>query len=188
LQKFDKDFVFSKLSKNIDNINTSIIGNLMSVKLQKRITPVLNTNVSFTNSNVIKFNNKIIPGSLHTTRFIVFSNGASVPARIYDLPNSNPPDYEGKGKLILKNPDTGTVINDNYGIIDYSTGDLTITALNVYAYPENTNDIRMTIDLQDTSLDIQVNKNQILVLDDSSLNALGNRLDGLTVNTIATVV
>ena len=46
----------------------------------------------------------------------------------------------------------------------------------------------MTFDVQDSSLDVEVNKNQILVLDDSTVNALGNRLDGLTVNTIATVV
>lgn len=188
LQKFDKDFVFSKLSKNIDNINTSIIGNLMVVKLQKRIEPVLNTDTSYTNNNQIKFNNKLMPGTLHSTRFIVFSGGTSVPARIYDIPNDNPPNLEGTGKLVLKNPDTGVTINENYGNVNYGTGSVSITTLNVYGYPENTNDVRFTFDIQDSSLDLQVNKNQILVLDDSSLNALGNRLDGLTVNTIATVV
>lgn len=188
LQKFDKDFVFSKLSKNIDNINTSIIGNLMVVKLQKRIEPILNTDASYTNTNQLKFNNKLMPGTLHSTRFIVFSGGTSVPARIYDIPNDNPPNLEGTGKLVLKNPDTGVTINENYGNVNYGTGSVSITTLNVYGYPENTNDVRFTFDIQDSSLDLQVNKNQILVIDDSSLNALGNRLDGLTVNTIATVV
>ena len=188
LQKFDKDFVFSKLSKNIDNINNSIIGNLMVVKLQKRIEPILNTDISYTNNNNIKFNNKIVPGSLHTTRFIIFNSGIATPARIFDIPNDSPPNYNGTGKLVLKNPDTGVTINDNYGNVNYGTGTVSITVLNVYAYPQDTNDIRMTFDVQDSSLDIEVNKNEILVLDDSTINALGNRLDGLTVNTIATVV
>lgn len=188
LQKFDKDFVFSKLSRNIDNVNDAIIGNLMTVKLQKRISPSLNISTNFNNTNSIKFNNKVEPGTLSTTRFFVSSAATIVSARIYDLPNTNPPDLNGTGTLVLKNADNGLVIVSNLGSVNYATGELSITGLNVYGYPLDTNDIRIMFTVQDSALDIQVSKNQILVLDDSTLNALSNRLDGLTVNTIATTI
>ena len=41
--------------------------------------------------------------------------------------------------------------------------------------------------MQDSYLDVMVSKNEILLLDDSTFNGAANRLQGLTVNTIAVV-
>jgi len=188
LQKFDKDFIFSKLSKNIDEVDSNVIGNLIKVKLQRRITPVLNTNISYSYSDTIKFNNAILPGTLSTTRFIFDNGGTLIPVRIYDIPDSNPASLTGTGTLVLKHAENNTTLDTNYGTVNYSTGEVSIPTLNAFAYPIDTNDIRLTFDLQDSALDIQVNKNQILVLDNSTLNAQGNRNEGLIVNTIATVI
>ena len=69
LQKFDKDFIYSKLSKTIDSIDTSIIGNVSNFKLQKRISPTINIRNNYTGTNIIKFANKLISGSIQSTGF-----------------------------------------------------------------------------------------------------------------------
>ena len=56
LQKFEQSFIFSKLSKNIDSLDDYIIGNLMTLKLQRRITPELNSiRNNYINSNSLRF-------------------------------------------------------------------------------------------------------------------------------------
>jgi hypothetical protein len=52
-------------------------------------------------------------------------------------------------------------------------------------YPTETSDIRITATVQDEYLDVNVSKNQIILLDDSSTNIDSNRLPGLTVNVIS---
>ena len=58
LQKFNKNFIYSKLSKDIDSLDTSIIGNVSTIKLQKRIIPIIGAENGFTGSSIIKFSNK----------------------------------------------------------------------------------------------------------------------------------
>jgi hypothetical protein len=187
LQKFDKDFVYSKLSRTIDAVDNSVIGNLMTVKLQKRITPILNFDNSYTIGNTINFKNGIEPGSLETTRFVVSQNGNSVEARIKDFPNDIVPNRLGFGTLKLVNADTSEIITSNYGTIDYNNGIISIDSLYPTGYTEDTTDIRLSTTVQDSYLDIMVSKNEILLLDDSTFNGAANRLQGLTVNTIAVV-
>jgi hypothetical protein len=57
--------------------------------------------------------------------------------------------------------------------------------LELLGYPSDTTDIRITATVQDEYLDIAVSKNQILLLDDSTLNSSSNRNQGLTVNVIS---
>ena len=59
IKKFDRDFVYSPLSKSIDSVDTSIIGNITSIKVQKRISPVINAPNSYTGPSVIKFVNSL---------------------------------------------------------------------------------------------------------------------------------
>jgi hypothetical protein len=186
LQQFGKDFIFSKLSKDIDNTDTSIIGNLMTVRLQKRIDPILNSvNNNYILSDTIKFKNGLVPGSIGSTRFIVNNNGGYLDVIIKDVPDDAFPNNAGSGTLQLINADTAIIINSNYGTVKYDTGDIQITSLELTGYPENTNDVRIIGTVQDSSLDIVVNNNQILLLDDSTFGAAANRLAGLIVSTIA---
>jgi hypothetical protein len=185
LQQFDKDFVFSKLSKNIDSIDDNIIGNLMTVKLQRRIEPVANSNNNYISDNVITFKNGLKPGTLTSTNFIVSYQGISKNATLNDFPDDTFPNNLGKGTIKLMDADTGVVLNDNYGSIDYGTGILTIYNLQYTGYVSDLIDIRINAEVQDSYLDINVSRNQILLLDDSTLNSNGNRVPGLTVNVIA---
>jgi hypothetical protein len=185
LQKFDKDFVFSKLSRNIDNVNDYVIGNLMTVKLQRRIVPVLNSTLNtYLTGNTIKFKNGILPGSLTSTIFAVNYKGEAVLAKIKDVPNDATPNNKGFGTLQLINAGNGNILNTMYGSVNYGTGEVSITSLELLGYPADTSDVRITATVQDEYLDVAVTRNQIILLDDSTLNIDSNRLPGLTVNVI----
>jgi hypothetical protein len=158
----------------------------MTVKLQKRINPVLNSSVNnYTSGSIIKFKNGLEPGSFESTRFIVSHEGAAVECILKDEPYDNIPNRIGSGKLKLVDGDSGTVILDNYGTINYGTGDISIDDLSLIGYPADGVDVRLTATVQDSYLDVTVDKNQIILLDDSTLNSDANRSQGLTVNTIA---
>lgn len=185
LQKFDKDFVFSKLSRQIDNTDRSIIGNITKVKIQKRLTPILGIRNELMDFNAIRFNNPLMPGTLLSTRFIIvvpLEEGtlSYVPVIIKDIPDNNPALLNGTGTTILYNPDTFEIVNTNYGKINYGTGIISLSGLNVYGYPEDTAEIRLTAEPQ--NFNIKATKNQILVIDDSTLMVPANRLAGLTIN------
>jgi hypothetical protein len=186
LQEFDKDFIFSKLSRNIDNVSEYIIGNLMTVKLQKRISPILNsTNNKYLNNNTINFKNGIDPGSLVSTSFVVNYNSNSVNAYIKDVPNDSIPNKKGTGTLHLVSLTSGEIIDSSYGTVNYGTGVVSIDSLELIGYPADTSDIRIRAIVQDEYLDIAVSRNQIILLDDSKLNIDANRFSGLTVNVIS---
>jgi hypothetical protein len=185
LQKFDNDFIFSKLSRNIDNIGDYMVGNLMTVKLQRRIEPILNSNSNvYTLGKSIKFKNGLVPGSLTTTSFVVNYNGEAVLAKMKDVPNDSVPNNKGFGKIELIDASSDTIFNSLYGTIDYGTGEVSITNLSILGYPLDTSDIRITSTVQDEYLDVVVNRNEIILLDDSTSNVDSNRLPGLTVNVI----
>jgi len=185
LQKFDNDFIFSKLSRNIDNVSDYIVGNLMTVKLQRRIEPILNSNLNvYTLGKSIKFKNGLVPGSLTTTSFVVNHDGNSVLARLKDVPNDSFPNNKGFGTIQLIDASSDTIFNSLYGTINYGTGEVSITNLSLLGYPADTSDVRITATVQDEYLDVVVNKNEIILLDDSTANVDSNRLPGLTVNVI----
>lgn len=185
LQKFDKDFVFSRLSRLMDASDKSIIGNITKIKIQKRIEPVINVDNNFSLSNSIKFNNALVPGTLESTRFIiqvetepeVFVN---VPVVMYDVPNTNPPSYNGTGIIGLKNPESEEIVNSTFGSIDYSKGTISIDVLNYVGYPEDTFSIRITAEPQ--NYNIETTRNQILLIDDSTLLSAANRKSGISIN------
>jgi hypothetical protein len=186
LQKFNYNFVFSKLTGTIDNVDTSIIGNLTTIKLQKRIVPTIGIQNNYTSDNTIKFKNGVTPGTLESTRFVVTnSSNALVEAIITDVPNDAVPNLKGFGTLKLSDADTTTVLNSNYGTINYGTGEVTINNLYFNGYISTSYDVRLTALIQDSYLDINVDKNEILLLDDSTLDSAVNRMQGLTINVTA---
>ena len=186
LQKFEQSFIFSKLSKNIDSLDDYIIGNLMTLKLQRRITPELNSiRNNYINSNSLRFKNAIKPGTLDSTEFLVSYNGATLNAKLKDVPNDSFPNNNGTGIIYVIDNDNGEVLYNNYGTIDYRTGVVIIYSLVTLGYLSDIIDVRITVEVQDEYLDINVSKNEILVLDDSELNSEYNRMAGLSVNIIS---
>jgi hypothetical protein len=157
----------------------------MTVKLQRRIEPILNSALNvYTLGKSISFKNGIEPGSLSTTSFIVNYKGNSVLAKMKDVPNDAVPNKNGSGIIQLIDASNGNLLNTVYGTINYGTGVLSINSLELIGYPADTNDIRITATVQDEYLDVVVSRNEIILLDNSNSNLDSNRLPGLTVNVI----
>ena len=188
LQKFNNDFNKSKLSKLILDSDTSIESVLILIKIQKRLIPILNAVNSFIDDEKIKFENSIVPGSLVTSRFFVSSANALTLSNIVDIPDNNPSRLDGTGSLRLINSSTGVTLQSNIGTVTYSSGEVSINSFTPVSLPNNVNDFRITASIQETSHNIQANRNQILVLDDSTLNAQIGREAGLTVSVTPAVV
>jgi hypothetical protein len=112
-------------------------------------------------------------------------SGNAIECILKDIPNDIVPNRIGTGKIKLVNADNGAIIIENYGTVNYGAGEISIENLNFLGYPADGTDIRLTATVQDTSLDVAVDKNQIILLDDSTLNYTLNRFSGLTVNAIA---
>lgn len=184
LQKFDSDFVFSKLSKLIDESDSSIIGNTTKLKIQKRINPSLISNNFYTKSNTIDFNNSIEPGSLQSTSFFYYEDTTNlISVRLIDVPDTTPADKNGTGHINIITFAGDRTIASRIGTIDYKTGVIDIPILSVVGFDSDSTDIRLTVNVQ--NLDIYAFKNQILVLDDSTTNTVVNRSSGLKITTIA---
>jgi hypothetical protein len=131
------------------------------------------------------FKNGIVPGSVSSTNFIIYKTNSPLLVSIRDIPNDSVPNNKGKGTLRIINAQTNALVEDSYGTVDYGTGEIAINNLNFIGYPEDVKDIRITATVQDEYLDVTVSKNQIILLDDSTLSVASNRFSGLTVNVIA---
>lgn len=183
LQKFDNDFIFSKLSKIIDESDPSIIGNETKLKIQKRIVPNLNKENVYDITNPIKFTNKIVPGTIQSTNFNYYLDGIVYRVKILDTPNQNPANFDGDGTLKLVDYTEQNILIPNLGTINYKTGEMLIPSLQVYGFVDDTPDIRFNAEPQ--SYDIISQKNQILVIDNSTTNTTANRMTGLKINVSA---
>lgn len=152
----------------------------------------------------IRFSNEhnLIPGE---TVDLVFSNGVqNGEYEIYEVPDnititvisvtagtaagtvelvSKP-----RGRLQLYNADTGFILEQNIGFVSYQEGIVSIQNLLASGYLDSMRDIRLTVGVDETSKDINVARNQILLLDDSASIPAVNLNSGLTVSVSSTVI
>jgi hypothetical protein len=186
MNQFNNNFVFSKLSKNIDSLAEYIIGNLMTIRLQYRFIPIIGISNNFSLENAIQFKNGIQPGTLTSTQFVINNRGFAVNVVFKDVPNTIIPNLKGSGTLQLIDITNNIIIDSAYGTVDYGTGAVSIPILTLLGFVGDSTDIRVNATVQDSYLDISSSKNRIILLDDSTLNILASREQGLTVNVIAT--
>lgn len=182
LQKFDLDFKRSKLVNLISNSDPSIDSVIMLIKLQQRFLFTFNQTNSFVDENAINFQNKIAPGTLTTSRFFASIGGATVLVSASDIPSVMPPDPDGTGTLALFRSSDGALIQSDFGTVNYGTGQITINEFTPVSFPEGITNFRVTASIQEVSQNIEVFRNQILVIDDSVLNVAIGTEAGLTVN------
>ena len=178
LQKFNKNFIYSKLSKLIDSINQSIIGSVLTIKLQKRIQPVINAENGYTGSDAIKFANKLITGSIASTAFYydTSTTGNITIDKVYiqDTLSTNT-----SSSLNLVDFYSDQILVSGVGTVNYSTGTLSFNSLNISGYVENSSDVRIYAKTEE--LDITTTNDMILVIDDTATNTDVKRSSGLTV-------
>ena len=128
LQKFDAVYRHSKLTGIIDDVDTSILSNITTVKIRKSFTPTLLSS----NKYDIYFRNAIFnPHSGHN-----MSGGGVLSSTGFKIDGNDNEmflDDDGSGNVRLYQLDSGirTYVNNTQGTIDYDSGTITINSLNV---------------------------------------------------------
>ena len=187
LQKFNKDYIHSALINNILEKNSSITSAILTLKLQKRTIPTLNTTNIFNGDTAIKFRNSLKPGSILSSYFYINLNGVSTLVKITDLPNDNPPSDIGSGVLRLVNIVNGAIVNSNIGSVNYGTGVISITGITPTGIPTGSIDIRITGSIQEANYNLAVSRGEVLVLDDTTTNKAGGLVAGTNITVAASV-
>ncbi len=125
LSMFNGELRFSNLSTTIDNTDTSIVSNITKLSLKYEYIPTLyqNSSLSFSFNNAIDNSNKTY--SLKSTLFNVAGNSNLV--WIED-------DTNGNLNMFYSKNGVKTYAAYNIGTINYLTGAIYISSLNVTAY------------------------------------------------------
>ena len=164
LEKFDGIFRFSKMSRLIDDTDVSILSNISTVRIQKTISPQLNTLQKYT----IDFANPLYnPHSGHAT--IISSTGFKIIGSTLEMFM----DDDGMGNLraySLTGGTTKTYLDTNIGSVNYSTGVITINSLNITSSTETAG---VTVTAQPSSNDIVPVRNQLIEIDFANANITG---------------
>ena len=169
LEKFDGVFRFSKMSRLIDGTDPSILSNITTIKMQKTIVPQLNTLAKYE----LKFSNALYnPHSGHNSAMggITSSTGFTVTGQT----GEHFIDDDGVGNLraySLVGGTTRTYLNTNIGTIDYATGLLTLSSINITGSTETAG---ITVTTTPSSNDIVPVRNQLLEIDLTNLKITGN--------------
>ena len=122
-------FRYSKVTGIIDDTDTSIVSNITTIKIRKNFTPTLNTSSRYD----IYFRNSLynpVSGYNATNGGILESSGFKISG---DTTNVFFLDDDGAGN-VRRYRLTGSVrtyANNTQGTINYTTGQITLTSLNI---------------------------------------------------------
>ena len=197
LSTLDRTFFFSQLVDAITTINPAILGVLVNMRIQNRITKL----ASFNTTKNLRFLASLEPDSISSTVFVSLVNGISYNAYIKDFHDGVIKDPTGTGTLKLLEADTNTVLVSALGTVDYKTGILSFSDLNISSYLGNITDVRINAVPQSLSKNISPSvisateqstsavfpapaKNIIIELDDSEINTAIKLNPGLNITTI----
>jgi len=105
LDKFGSQFILSKIQDSIDNVDTnSIIGSKVSVRVQKRFTPSLNSSTAYTINFNVPLRRGTIGNKLTSTFFTVTdSSGIDREVQFDEIPQS----FSGISSISVTNPGQG---------------------------------------------------------------------------------
>lgn len=158
LQKFDSVFRHSNLLKAVDDADPAILSSTVAVKLKRKITPTLNAATKYT----ISFNNAAYHPTNNHSQTVVESSGFFLSGNT----NEQYVDDDGSGVIrtfYLLGGTTKTITNATAGTINYNTGEVVLTSLNVTSV-ENT-DGTIDITLKPDSNDVIPVRNQVVEID-----------------------
>ena len=140
LQKFDSVFRHSKLLKDVDETDTSILSSTATLKLKRIVTPTLNAITKYT----IAFNNAAYHPAASWAQTVVESTG------FYLSGNTNEQfiDDDGSGNIrtfYLLGGTTKTITNAAAGTVNYGTGEVVLTSFNITSVTNSSGTIDITI-------------------------------------------
>ena len=172
LKKFDQKFRYSKLTKLIDNTNSSIRNSKTSIKYQMQITPATLATVA---TYTLEFNNPVTKSTVVSTAFTA-SDGNTYTLvddglGIIKLARST---YTTSG-VTVDNPTVYMTLTDgseNQGTINYTTGKVELNNFNPYTISDSSSSIRFTITPETNNQDITPLREQILTTDIADTSAI----------------
>ena len=157
INDFNAKLRVSKLSADIDAADPSILNNELTVLLQKKFTPTLNTNESVT----LEFNNSIlreIPDSSN-----IYADGTSpVSSTTFTFSNITGCTLRDNGNGVMQvvqaSSEGVTIVKNEIGTVDYTTGTVKLTNFNV----SNFNGEAVVVSINPVSKTLSSSKNIIL--------------------------
>ena len=163
LTAFDGVFRFSKMTGIIDNVDSSILSNITTVKMRKEFTPTLNSSTKYD----VYFRNAIYnPHSGHDS--VLSSTGFKINGNNNDMFL----DDDGMGNVRVYYLVSGikTIQNATQGTIDYATGQVTLNSLSVASISNIRGSASSVIEItvSPSSNDIVPVRDQILEIDVSN--------------------
>ena len=165
LTQFNRPFRYSIFTGLIDDTDSSITSNITTIKLSQNFTPTLNIATKYT----LNFNNAIYnPHSGHnaTAGGVLSSTGFT----IFDNSNEMFLDDDGMGNVRLYYVTSGatkTYVDSTTGTIDYATGKIILTSLNISSISNVDGVSSSTIKVRviPDSNDVIAVRNQVLQID-----------------------
>jgi len=176
LQKFEGLFRYSQLMQDIDDTDTSILSNITTLKIRKDFTPTIDSAITYQ----VYFRNALYnPHSGHNTSAggILESTGFKIQGSDNEMFLND--DGQGNIRMFYLVSGVKTYENNTQGIINYTTGQITLTSLNIASISNirgststvieltvkpNSNDV---IPVRDQILQIDVANSQVTVETDS---------------------
>lgn len=161
LSEFDKDFRYSKLLYDIDNTDSSILSNNTKVRMAKELRPFASSLEDYN----LDFNNKIVPGSITSSLFIITINGVNFECSLEDL--------NGTIRLVSESRGSKEILNFNAGTVDYNTGSVFLNQFKVDSYFKRGRKAfgdRVQLYAQNEDTDILVEQDQIVLIQSLNVN------------------
>ena len=175
LQRFDGVFRHSKVISLIDNTDTSIVSNITTIKIRKTFKPTLNSStrydIYFRNRiyNPVSGYNAVNGGVLESTGFKISGDTTNIFFLDDDGLQTVYPDGSIRGNVRRYRLLGGvrSYVNTNQGTINYTTGQITLTSLNITSVENIRGDISTVIELtvKPNSNDIVPVRDQIIEID-----------------------
>jgi hypothetical protein len=174
LQNFTGVFRHSELTRKIDNVDSSILSNITTIKLYKFFTPTLNSALKYT----ISYNNAFYnPHSGHNSSAggIISSTGF----KINDDSSANEHflDDDGEGNLRAYYLSSGvrTYTSSSFGTVNYATGEVVLTSANITSISnvDGATSTQIRVFAIPNSNDIAPVRNQILQIDTANSTVTG---------------
>lgn len=168
LQVFDGLFRHSAVTGLIDDVDDSILSNITTLKLSQFVTPTLNSSTKYE----LEFNNAIYnPHSGHNAAMggVVSSTGFKISGNDNEMFLND----DGQGNIRLFYYTDGTTItyqDETAGTIDYGTGKIVLTALNIASVSnvDGATSTKIRLVVTPESSDVVAVRNQILQLDNAN--------------------
>lgn len=158
LKRFDGVFRYSKLTREIDNTDPSILNTVMRVNMEKKFSPILNTIARY----IVEFSAPLYAS--HTNEAIIttdefYVNGIAVRVKNY-VDAYTDGVYKLKTYRIIGEDEI--VVNPDVGYVDVTNGIVVFDGINITAYDTTKGSI--SIFGKPNSFDIAPKRNQLVII------------------------